>query len=231
MLPHFTECTFQLLNKAMQNRQWTGWGQLDKADDFEQHQGGPGAGSCVLGWVSLPWHTTASRHQCPRTPLTGKAPWVQPWPVDTQPLLTPASPKIIHELWWGMDNAHLTSSPDTGHTARLGGSQGHPAMLLCGANPSQNTLLTHLHRTQGQQKGEKLSGVRRCLHVGREASPEHRVKGSGPCQTAAHPHPHNPRDRECQHHARLSQDKTRGLYLLGMARARLPQGSSAFTSY
>lgn len=126
------------------------------------------------------------------------------------------SPHLITRHWshskaWGQSgtpcNAALWCQPLPKHSADP---------------PASNT---------GTAEGQKLSGVRRCLHVGREASPEHRVKGSGPCQTAAHPHPHNPRDRECQHHARLSQDKTRGLYLLGMARARLPQGSSAFTSY
>lgn len=140
-----------------------------------QHQGGPRAGSWVLGWVSLPW-----AHHSQPPPVTkdstdseryGCSPGQRaPGPSSLQP-----PPKIIHWLCWGMENAHLPSAPDTGDTARLGGSQGHPAVLLCGANPSRNTLLIHLHRSRGTAKEEKLSGARRCLHMGRETNSEHRA--------------------------------------------------------
>lgn len=119
----------------------------------------------------FPGHTTASLHQCPRTPLT-----VKDMGVALASGYTPASPKITHWLCWGMENVHLPSAPDTGDTARLGGSQGHPAVLLCGANPSRNTLLIHLHRSRGTAKEEKLSGARRCLHMGRETNSEHRAR-------------------------------------------------------
>lgn len=169
MLPHFTDCTFQFLNKAVQNQAVN---RLKSAgEDFGHHQGGPRAGSWVLGWVSLPWahhsqdppglkDSTDSESLMGTALATG-----HPAFSSLQPL-----PKLSTGSGgaWRM----LTSAPDTGHTARLGGSQGHPAGLLwCQPLPKHSADPPAPEHRDG--KGREALRARRCLHVERETKPEH----------------------------------------------------------
>lgn len=68
------------------------------------------------------------------------------------------------------------------HHQTLGTQQGLGAVrdtLQCCSvvpTPPKNTLLIHPHRCIGTAKEEKLSGARRCLHVGRETNPEHTAR-------------------------------------------------------
>lgn len=165
-------------------------------------------------------------------------PQAQPWPVSTQPLLTPLSLlQPPSKLSTGSDG-HGECPPHliTRHWShsKAWGQSGTPcsAALWCQPLPK--------HSSDPPASEHRDSKGREALRVmkvppheeGDQPWAHSRAEGACPCQTAAHLAPMIPVTRACQHHARLSQgDKTRGLYLLGRARARLPQGSSTFTSY
>lgn len=231
LLPHFTDCTFQFLNKAVQNQAVN---RLKSAgEDFGHHQGGPRAGSWVLGWVSLPW---AHHSQDPpglkdstdSESLMGTA------LATGHPAFSSLQPP--QKLSTGSGGAwRMLSSPQHQTLVTQQGLRAARDTLqgCCGANPSLNTLLIHLHRSTGMAKEEKLSGQEGAsMWRGRPSLSTQQGRGIRSLPNAARLCPTIPVTRECQHHARLSQgDKTCGLYLLGMAQSRLPRGSSTFTCY